>query len=93
MMSNEERGEVVSITGKGQATIPKKLRQKHGIDAPGKVRVRENEDGELVIEPVPSIREFRGAASAEWAGTELLREGRAVDEGRDDRLRRSVDEE
>ena len=92
-MSNDDAGEVVSVTAKGQATIPKKLRQKHGIDAPGKVRLRENEEGEIVVEPVPSIREMRGAASAGWSGTEILRESRAADEERDERLRGAVEEE
>lgn len=87
-MSKNEDGEVVSISAKGQATIPKRLREKHGIDTPGKVRVKENDAGEIVVEPVASIREMRGAASSDWRGTELLREGRATDEKRDDRLRR-----
>lgn len=91
-MSKNEEGEVVSISEKGQATIPKRLREKHGIDTPGKVRVMENEDGEIVVEPVASIRGMRGAASNDWRGTELLREGRATDERRDDRLRGRTDE-
>lgn len=77
----------MSVSEKGQATIPKRLREKHGIDAPGKVRIRENEEGEVVVEPVPSLREMRGAASSDWRGTELLHEGRAADERRDERLR------
>ena len=79
-------GEVVSVSSKGQATIPKRLRERHGIDAPGKVRMRENEDGEIVVEPVPSIRGMRGAASEGWGGTALLEEGRSRDERRDERL-------
>ena len=86
-MSKSEEGEVVSVSEKGQATIPKELREKHGITTPGKVRVRENEDGEIVVEPVPSLREMRGAAADDWRGTELLEEGRAPDEDRDERLR------
>lgn len=84
-MSNDE-GTVVSVSEKGQATIPKEFREKHGIDAPGKVRVRENDDGELVVEPVPSLRGMRGAASSDWPGTKLLREGRESDRERDERL-------
>ncbi len=85
-MSKSDEGEVVSISAKGQATIPKEFRERHGIDAPGKVRVRENDAGEIVVEPVPSIREMRGAASGEWRGTDALQEGRATDEERDERL-------
>lgn len=77
---------MVSVTEKGQATIPKRLRERHGITAPGKVRVTENEDGDIVIEPVPSLHEMRGAASSEWQGTALLREGRTKDKQRDERL-------
>jgi len=80
-------GAVVSISRKGQATIPKRLREKHGIETPGKVRVRENEDGDIVVEPVASVREMRGAASGNWRGTELLAESREADEERDRRLR------
>lgn len=54
----EER--VVSVTEKGQATIPKRLREKHGIPAPGRVKFVENQDGEIVVRPVGSMREFRG---------------------------------
>lgn len=92
-MSNNDEGSVVSVTERGQATIPKDLREKYGIDAPGKVRVRENEDGEIVIEPVPSLSEMRGAASGEWRGTDGLREGRAADEERDERLREAAGDE
>ncbi|MFC7114565.1 AbrB/MazE/SpoVT family DNA-binding domain-containing protein [Natronoarchaeum sp. GCM10025703] len=36
---------IVSVTEKGQATIPKQLREKHGIQAPGRVKFVENEEG------------------------------------------------
>lgn len=88
-MSKNSAGDVVSVSEKGQATIPKRLRERHGIDAPGKVRIRENDEGKIVVEPVPSIREMRGAASEEWEGTELLAESRDADERRDHRLRRA----
>jgi len=42
-----------------QSAIPKQLREKHGILAPG-VKSLENEDGEIVVRPVGSMREFRG---------------------------------
>lgn len=87
-MSKRKNAEVVSVSEKGQATIPKKLREKHGIETPGKVRIRENEDGEIVVEPVPSLREMRGMADTEKQGTDIFREGRTADERRDERLRR-----
>lgn len=49
---------VVRVTSKGQATIPKELREKYGIAAPGKVSVREL-DGRIVVEPVQSLEQLR----------------------------------
>lgn len=87
-MSTTEEGQVVSLSQKGQATIPKELREKHGIEPGGKVRIRENEAGEIIVEPLPSLQEFRGAATTAERGTAILREERAVDEERDQRLER-----
>lgn len=77
--SADKEGKIVSLSRKGQATIPKDLRDKHGIDPGGKVRIRENEAGEIVIEPVPTLREFRGAATTESAGTSILKGERERD--------------
>lgn len=85
--SKSGEGTVVSVTEKGQATIPKEFREKHDIDAPGKVRVRENDEGDLVIESVPPLSEMRGSGPEDWRGGERLREGRETDEDRDGRLR------
>lgn len=82
----DDQGEVVSVTAKGQATIPKQLREKHGINTPGKVRIRETDEGAIVVEPVPSIREFRGSASSSRRGTAILAEERRRDAERADRL-------
>ncbi len=43
--------EVVSVTKKGQATIPKRLRDKYGIK--GKIFFEETKKG-IVIKPIPS---------------------------------------
>lgn len=85
---HDEKGKVVSLSRKGQATIPKDLRDKHGIEPGGKVRIRENDEGEIVVEPVPSLREFRGAATTERSGTSILEDERERDAGRADRLER-----
>ena len=37
-MSKSEEGTTVTVTSKGQATIPKKFREKLHIDTPGRVR-------------------------------------------------------
>lgn len=83
-MSNAKEGTTVTVTSKGQATIPKEFREKLHIDTPGRVRFIENEDGDVVIRPVRRPSEIRGdlATSAiedEQSATELLREERERD--------------
>ncbi|RQG92350.1 AbrB/MazE/SpoVT family DNA-binding domain-containing protein [Natrarchaeobius chitinivorans] len=89
MSSNTSSGEerIVSVTEKGQATIPKQLREKHGIPAPGRVKFVENEDGEIVVRPVGSMREFRGLerdSDEDRPATATLREERERDTQRTD---------
>jgi AbrB family looped-hinge helix DNA binding protein len=86
--ADDEEGKIVSLSRKGQATIPKELREKHGIEPGGKVRIRENDEGEIVIEPVPTLREFRGVATSEPGGTDVLAEERERDAERARRLER-----
>lgn len=80
--SDEERIVTVSVSPNGQATIPKEFRDRLGIEAPGRVRFRETEDGAVVIERVPTVEEMRGfaakvgTASTDRPATELLREKR-----------------
>ena len=84
-MSDAEDGTTVTVTSKGQATIPKEFREKLHIDTPGRVRFVENEAGEIVIRPVKRPSEIRGAlATSETEGgeqtaTEMLREERERD--------------
>lgn len=83
--SEDSEKEVVAVTKHGQATIPKRFRDKLGIDAPGTVLFRETEDGAVVVEPVRSPGEMRGFATAhgeattDTPATELLREKREQD--------------
>jgi AbrB family looped-hinge helix DNA binding protein len=90
--SESSEKEVVAVTKHGQATIPKRFREKLGIDAPGKVLFRETEDGEVVVEHVRSPSEMRGFAARSEAtidepATEILREKREQDrEERDARF-------
>lgn len=88
IMSTTDEGQIVNLSQKGQATIPKELREKHGIEPGSRVRIRENEQGEIVVEPLPSLQGFRGAATTSERGTDILREERAVDEERSQRLER-----
>ena len=85
-MSDAEDGTTVTVTSKGQATIPKEFRDKLRIDAPGRVRFVENEEGEVVVQPVKRPAEIRGALATseaeagEQSASELLREERERDE-------------
>jgi bifunctional DNA-binding transcriptional regulator/antitoxin component of YhaV-PrlF toxin-antitoxin module len=47
------------VSKKGLATIPKELWERFGIDTPGKVLIHE-EDGKIVVEPLPSVEEMQG---------------------------------
>jgi antitoxin PrlF len=84
-MSETDEGTTVAVTSKGQATIPKRFREKLRIDTPGRVRFVESEDGEVVVRPVPRPSELRGALrseadeESERTATELLREERTRD--------------
>lgn len=76
--------EIVAVTKHGQATIPKRFREKLGIEAPGKVLFEETPDGEVVIKHVPSPSEMRGFAAqqdatTEQPATELLKAKRESD--------------
>jgi AbrB family looped-hinge helix DNA binding protein len=84
-MSDAEDGTTVTVTRKGQATIPKEFRDKLHIDTPGRVRFVENEEGDVVIRPVKRPSEIRGALATseaeggEQTATEMLREERERD--------------
>ncbi len=82
--SDDSEKEIVSVTKHGQATIPKRFREKLGIDAPGKVLFRETEDGEVIVEHVRSPSEMRGFAARSEAttdepATDILRKKREQD--------------
>jgi AbrB family looped-hinge helix DNA binding protein len=89
-MSDADDGTTVTVTSKGQATIPKKFRDKLHIDTPGRVRFVENEQGEIVIRPVKRPAELRGVLASdekeagEQSATELLREERDRDRQKTD---------
>ncbi|WP_424019981.1 AbrB/MazE/SpoVT family DNA-binding domain-containing protein (plasmid) [Halorientalis pallida] len=86
MRSNTTEPEVVRVSQKGQATIPKPLREKFGIETPGEVFVYEADD-RIVIEPVPSLEELHGIHAGEdepGAVTAKVRELRAAEKERED---------
>jgi len=87
--SNDSEKEIVAVTKHGQATIPKRFREKLGIEAPGKVLFRETEDGEVIVEQVRSPSEMRGFAARHEAttdrpATEILQEKREQDQNERD---------
>ncbi|MFB6296061.1 MAG: AbrB/MazE/SpoVT family DNA-binding domain-containing protein [Halobacteriales archaeon] len=96
MASNTRDPEIVRVSPKGQATIPKALREKFGIDAPGEVFVYED-DGRIVVEPVPSLEDLAGIHAGEERERgevlervrELKRKEGEREEERADRLRPS----
>ncbi|MEF8776116.1 MAG: AbrB/MazE/SpoVT family DNA-binding domain-containing protein [Haloarculaceae archaeon] len=59
------------MSKKGQATIPKKLRERFGIETPGKVLIHE-EEGKIVVEPVPSVEEMQGVHAGRYEAGEVL---------------------
>lgn len=84
--TDSDPGETVNVSQKGQATIPKRFRERFDIDAPGRVRFETNEEGALLVKPVKSITSFRGAGSSSNTAEELLDQGRKADREREDRL-------
>ena len=84
MASSTREPEIVRVSQKGQATIPKALREKFGIETPGEVFVYEDDD-RIVIEPVPSLDELHGIHAADREPGEVLERVRELRE--EDRLR------
>ena len=97
MASSTNEPRVVRVSQKGQATIPKRLREKFGIETPSEVFVYE-ERGRIIIEPVPSPDELHGIHAGEHERGEVLERVRELkdeekrqEEERVERLRPSED--
>ncbi|MEF8878671.1 MAG: AbrB/MazE/SpoVT family DNA-binding domain-containing protein [Haloarculaceae archaeon] len=86
-MSSTREPVVVRVSRKGQATIPKPLREKFGIETPGEVFVYE-EDGRIVLEPVPSLDELHGIHAGDHEPGEVLAK---VREAREEERRREAE--
>jgi len=91
MVSSTKDPEIVRVSQKGQATIPKSLRDKFDIDAPGEVFIYES-DGQIVITPVPSLEELHGRHAGDHEPGDIaakVRETKATERERErDRLNR-----
>jgi len=71
MASNTDGGEIIRVSRKGQATIPKELREQFGIETPGRVFIHE-EDGKIVVEPLPSVEEMQGIHAGRYEDGAVL---------------------
>jgi AbrB family looped-hinge helix DNA binding protein len=78
---------VVSVTKKGQATIPKKLREKYGIT--NKALLVEEVGKGILLKPLPSPYDEIGSLKHLFPGKtahEIVEEGRKEDYEREKRL-------
>lgn len=85
-MKSNDVNEMASVTSKGQVTIPKRVRGKLGVETPGMVRFRETDDGDVVVEGVRDLDEYRGVVDADESAAELVDDphaGRSAGEGRE----------
>lgn len=92
-MSKVESEKVVSVSARGQATIPKEFREELGIDTPGRVKFVRTADGEIVVRPIRSVTELRGILKGETdqqgrSAVERLREERDRDRANEEETRR-----
>src|SRR6056297_1583599 len=91
-MSESKSEKVVSISARGQATIPKEFREELGIETPGRVKFVRTEEGEIVVRPIRSVTDLRGVLAGKTdeegrSAVERLREERASDKASEEELR------
>jgi len=91
-MSETQSEKVVSVSSRGQATIPKQFREQLGIDTPGRVKFIQTEAGEIVVRPIQSLTDLRGILTGKTddqgrSGTERLQAERTADKANEERLR------
>jgi AbrB family looped-hinge helix DNA binding protein len=91
-MSKIKSEKVVSVSPRGQATIPKEFREELGIDTPSRVKFIRTDEGKIVIRPIHSVTDLRGVLAGKTdeqgrSATERLQEERAQDKTSDEELR------
>ena len=91
-MSKIESEKVVSVSSRGQATIPKEFREELGIDTPGRVKFVRTDAGEIVVRPIHSVTDLRGILEGKTdeqgrSATKRLQEERAADKASEEELR------
>jgi AbrB family looped-hinge helix DNA binding protein len=89
MSSNTDEREVIRVSKKGQTTIPKDLRDRFGIETPGKVLIHEAE-GTIVVEPLPAVDEMQGVHAGRYENGAVLEQLRAMND-EDKQLEREGD--
>ena len=91
-INKTESEKVVSVSSRGQATIPKEFREELGIDTPGRVKFVRTETGDIVVRPIHSVTDLRGILEGKTdeqgrSATERLHEERAADKASKEELR------
>lgn len=79
MTSSTNDPKIVRVSRKGQATIPKPLREKFGIETPGEVFIYEEGD-RIIVEPVPSLEELHGIHAGDHEPGEVLAKVREMND-------------
>jgi len=98
-MSETESEKVVSVSSRGQATIPKEFREELGIDTPGRVKFVRTDEGDIIVRPIHSVTDLRGILDGKTdeqgrSATERLWEEREADNAIEEELRqRYADDE
>ena len=92
-MSESESEKVVSVSARGQATIPKEFREELGIETPGRVKFVRTDAGDIVVRPIRSVKDLRGILMDKTdeqgrSATERLREERERDKASEEEVRR-----
>ncbi|WP_123620088.1 AbrB/MazE/SpoVT family DNA-binding domain-containing protein [Halorubrum sp. CSM-61] len=91
-MSKTDSEKVVSVSSRGQATIPKEFREELGIDTPGRAKFVRTEEGDIVVRPIRSVTDLRGVLEGKTdergrSATERLEEERTADKASEAELR------
>ena len=91
-INKTESEKVVSVSSRGQATIPKEFREELGIDTPGRVKFIRTEEGDIVVRPIHSVTDLRGVLEGKTdeqgrSATERLQAERTADKASEEALR------
>lgn len=97
-MSKAESEKVVSVSARGQATIPKEFREQLDIDTPGRVKFVRTDEGDIVVRPIRSLTDLRGVLKGKTdeqgrTATQRLRDERERDKANEEQLRRRYADE